>query len=120
MTHMKRIYHRDALQCIFDTDQALDILDEYKEYMIEDDSKNKVSDDLLSSRRKELSQKKFAIDSLEEWIVDKAFEAPVVKNIEKYIYRMNYYAALYAEDTEEHQQFCIMRDMADVLIGYFL
>ena len=68
----------------------------------------------------EISQKKFAIDSLEEWIIDKAFEAPVVKNIEKFIYKMNYYSALYAEDTKGYRLFCNMRDTADKVIGFFL
>ena len=115
---MKRIYHRDALQCVFDVDQALDIIEEYKEYVLDLDIR--IDDQLSSDKRKEYSQKKFAIDSLEEWIVDKAFEAPVAKNIEKFIHRMNYYASLYAEDTEEHQLYCIMCNTADMLIGLFL
>jgi len=113
---MKHIYHRDALQCVVNVDEALDILEEYKNEELE----NEFSDLLPSMRKEEISQKKFAIDSLEEWIVDKAFEAPVVNNIESFIFAMNSHAALYAEGTHGYQLFCTMRDMADKLIGYFL
>ena len=113
----KKIFHRDALQCIHDVDQALDIIEEYREYILENDYPD---DRLTSEKRKEHSQKSFAIDSLEEWLVDKAFKAPVVKNIESFIHQMDYYSTLYAEDTEEYQMFCCMRDIADTLIGYFL
>lgn len=113
---MKRIYHHDALQCVVDVSQAIDILDDYKNNEIE----NELSCIPMSLRKEEISQKKYAIDSLKEWIVDKAFEAPVVKNIETFIFSMNNNAALYDEGTYGYQLFCTMRDTADKLIGYFL
>ena len=113
---MKRIYHRDALKCVFDVDEALDILENYKEEELE----NELSEIPIALRKDEISRKKYAINCLEEWIVDKAFEAPVVNNIESFIFAMNSHAALYAEDTYGYQLFCTMRDMADKLIGYFL
>lgn len=113
---MKKIYHRDALQCILDVDDAVEILEEYKNNELE----NELGETVLYKRKEEISRKKFAVQSLEDWIVDNAFEAPVVRNIERFIYKMNNYAALYAEDTDGYQLFCCMRDVADKLIGYFL
>ena len=116
MAKTKRIYHRDALQCVFDADEAIDILENYKE----DELENELSEIPRSLRKDEILQKKYAVDCLKEWIVDKAFEAPVVKNIESFIYLMNNNVALCTEGTYEYKLFCIMRDTADKLIGYFL
>lgn len=113
---MKRIYHRDALECIWSVDNALDILEDYKNEELEND----LSYLPFSKRKEYISKRRFAVDSLEEWIVDRAFEAPVVKNIESFIHKMAHCAASYAEDSEGYQLFCIMHDTADKLIGYFL
>ena len=82
-----------------DTDDAIDILEEYKT---------------------ENPDKSFAVDRLEEWLVNKAYDAPVINNIESFVYRMNAYAASYAEDTNGYQLFCDIRDTADEIGGRFL
>lgn len=92
-------YHKDPFKCIIDVDNVLDILEEYKE---------------------ENPDKNFAINILEDWIVNKAYDAPVINNIESFAYRMNAYAALYAEDTKGYQIFCDIRDVAEDLAGKFL
>ena len=116
MKNNRKIYHIDALQCIVDADDAVDILEEFKR----DELWDAQADLIPYERQIELSQKRYAIDRLEDWIVERAFEAPVVKIIEDFIYKMNTYAALYAEDTDGYQLFSNMRDVADEIIGKFL
>ena len=109
-------YHKDPAQCMMDVDVALDILEEYKELELEEQRCKPVSDEKVM----EIAHKKIAIDKLEDWIMDNAFDAPVAKNIEDFIYRMNAHAAGYAEDTKAYQFFCDMRDAAEDIIGRFL
>ena len=92
-------YHKYPGKCDIDVDDAIDIFEEYKE---------------------ENPEKIFAIDRLEEWIVYKAYDAPVINNIESFVYRMNIYVALCAEGTKMYQFFCDIRDTAEELAGKFL
>lgn len=116
MNYRGKTYHKDPSQCMMDVDIALDILEDYKDLDLEEQRQKPVSDQKVM----EIARKKVAIDKLEDWIVDKAFEAPVAKNIEDFIYRMNAYGAGYAEDTEGYRLFSDMRDVAEDVIGRFL
>lgn len=116
LNYRGKTYHKDPAQCMIDVDEALDILEEYKELNLEEQRKKPVSDQKVM----EIARKKVAIDKLEDYIVDQAFDAPIAKTIEDFIYKMNAYGAEYAEDTEAYQMFADMRDVAEDVIGRFL
>lgn len=116
MRYRGKTYHKDPAQCLLDVDTALDILEEYKELELDEQRKRPVSDQKVM----EIARKKAAIDKLEDWIIDKAFEAPIAKIIEDFIYTMNACGAKCAEGTEAYQLFSDMRDAAEDVIIRFL
>ena len=95
---------------------ALNILDCYRNNELA--SKTKYQKDIKTLIQ--VSQKKVGIDKLEDYIIDRAFEAPIVILIQDYIYFMNVRHAQSPEGTEASEFYKNMRDAADDVIKYFL
>ena len=113
------LHYPTIRKCLFlpgDITCALSILDCYRNNELV--SKTKIQRDFKTLIQ--IAQKKVGIDKLEDYIIDRAFEAPIVTLIQDYIYFMNVRYVQTPEGTEASELYKNMRDAADDVIKYFL
>ena len=107
---------RNSLYIPIDIQSALSILDLYRNNELA--SLIKYQKDLATLMT--VAQKKVGIDKLEDYLIDRAFEAPVSVLIQDYIYLMNAWYAKSPVGTELAELYKNMRDAAYDVIKYFL
>ena len=107
---------RNSLHIPIDIQGALTILDTYRNNELA--SLTKYQKDLTTLLT--VAQKKVGIDKLEDYLIDRAFEAPVSVLIEDYIYLMNAWYVKSPVGTELANLYKNMRDAAYDVIKYFL
>lgn len=99
-----------------DIEPALDILEMYKKRSVEEGLYEKKDIESL----KKLSQRMIGIDKLEDYLIDRAFEAPVIILIEDFIYKMEVWMAQAGEGTEPYKVYENMCNAIDDVSEYFL
>ena len=95
---------------------ALDILERYKKYKLEKEAC--LNKDFRSLAR--VAQKKIGIDKLEDYLIDRAFEATIPILIEDFVYKMNMWCALSGGANEAYELYANMRDAAYDVSEYFI
>lgn len=108
---------RNCLYIPRDVECALDILEMYKKNTFE---RELISRPLGIQKMKDISQKKAGIDQLKNYLIDRAFEAPIHILIEDFVYKMNMQAALSGESPELYRMYCNMRDAAEDVGFHFI
>lgn len=108
---------RNCLHIPRDIQCALDILELYKKNVLD---KELTSHPLSFQQMMNLSEQKFGIDELKDYLIDRAYEAPIHILIANFAYKMNMNAALSGNSPELYRLYCNMRDAAEDVEFHFL